>query len=213
MQNLRTMRAPLDILYNFYWVVPGEIARSSQAYIGLLRKFLAAHCIKGVVNLRGAKPGWRWWNYETRVCAELGVTHRDVRFNSRRLPSRAILLDMLDAFEAAPRPFVVKCSGGQDRTSFASALYLLHAHGWSAREKAAAQFARWPYLHFPKRQQRWLRTFLIFAEERSGGRSLRDWIARAYTPEDFRAWLELRGLGDAFRGIHATREAAVPDAR
>jgi len=212
MQNLRAMRAPLDILYNFYWVVPGEIARSSQAYIGFLRKFLAAHRIKGVVNLRGSKPGWRWWNYETRVCAELGVTHRDVRFNSRRLPSRALLLDMLDAFEAAPRPFLVKCSGGQDRTSFASALYLLHAQGWSAREGAAAQFAPWPYLHFPKRQQRWLRRFLIFAEEGSGGGRLRDWIARTYTPEDFRAWLESRGLGDAFSGIHATPEAAIPDA-
>ncbi|MFL6690534.1 MAG: hypothetical protein ACJ8IR_10175 [Alphaproteobacteria bacterium] len=206
------MRAPLEILYNFYWITPGEIARSSQAYIGFLKQLLRERGIKGVVNLRGAKPGWRWWNYETRVCAELGVPHRDVRFNSRRLPSRAILLDMLDAFDEAPRPFLVKCSGGQDRTSFASALYLLHARGWSAHEGAAAQFARWPYLHFPKRQQRWLSAFLSFAEERSGGRSLRDWISEGYTPEDFKAWLVSRGLGDAFRGIHVVGETARRDA-
>ncbi|HEX3654129.1 MAG TPA: hypothetical protein VHU18_15010 [Rhizomicrobium sp.] len=201
------MRAPVDLLYNFHWVVRGELARSSQAYLGFLARLLRGHGIRSVINLRGAKPGWRWWNYETRVCAGLGVAHRDVRFNSRRLPSRAILLDMLDAFDAAPRPLLVKCSGGQDRTSFASALYILHAWGWSARGKAEAQFARWPYLHFPKREQRWLYAFLHFALERSGDRNLRDWIAQDYAPENLKAWLEARGLGGGFRGIHAVQEA------
>jgi hypothetical protein len=206
------MCAALDLLYNFHWVVRDETARSSQAYLGFLRALLRKHGITGVINLRGAKPGWRWWNYETRVCAELGVAHRDVRFNSRRLPSRAILLDMLDAFDAAPRPLLVKCSGGQDRTSFASALYILHKRGWSARDEAEAQFARWPYLHFPRRQQRWLRAFLPFAKERSGGRSLREWIAQDYAPEQLKTWLESRGLGDAFRGIHTVHGSVTRDA-
>jgi hypothetical protein len=205
------MRAPLELLYNFHWVMPGEIARSSQAYLGFLRSLLKGRSIKGVVNLRGSKPGWRWWNYETRVCAELGIVHRDVRFNSRRLPSRDILLDMLDAFDKTPRPFLVKCSGGQDRTSFASALYILHTRGWSARSKAETQFARWPYLHFPKQQQRWLRSFTDFAAERCGTRTLRDWITQDYTSEGFKAWLQARGLGSAFRGIHIVQETAKSD--
>ena len=37
----------------------------------------------------------------------------------------------LAAFDQAPRPFMLKCSGGQDRTSFAAALYLIHRGGWS----------------------------------------------------------------------------------
>jgi protein tyrosine/serine phosphatase len=206
------MRAPLDLLYNFHWVVPREIARSSQAYLGLLGNLLKAHNIRGIVNLRGSKPGWRWWNYETRVSTELGIVHRDVRFNSRRLPSRTILLEMLDAFDAMPRPFLVKCSGGQDRTSFASALYLLHTRGWNALARAETQFARWPYLHVPKRQQRWLRAFIDFAAERCDARSLRDWISQGYMPEEFRKWLETRGLADAFRGIHVARESLSRDA-
>jgi protein tyrosine/serine phosphatase len=205
------MRTPLELLYNFHWVMPGEIARSSQAYLGFLRGLLKANGIKGVINLRGSKPGWHWWNYETRVCAEFGIAHRDVRFNSRRLPSRDILLDMLDAFDQTPRPLLVKCSGGQDRTSFASALYILHTRGWSARSKAETQFARWPYLHFPKRQQRWLRSFMDFAAKRCGTQNLRDWIAQDYTPEAFKAWLQARGLGGAFRGMHIVRETAKND--
>ncbi|MBV9061779.1 MAG: hypothetical protein JOY77_02485, partial [Alphaproteobacteria bacterium] len=159
------MRSPGEVLYNFHWTVPGEIARSAQAYAGFLAPFLLQHGIKGMINLRGRKPGWRWWDYETRVCAKLGVPHRDIAFNSRRLPTRAILLDMLDAFDVTPRPLLVKCSGGQDRTSFAAALYLLHTRGSSALEDAKRQFARWPYLHLPKQQQRWLSAFVEYMEE------------------------------------------------
>jgi hypothetical protein len=202
------MRSPGDILYNFHWIVPGEAARSAQAYAGFLAPFLKAHGIATLINLRGANPHWAWWRYETRVCAKIGVTHRDVKLNSRRLPTRAVLLDMLTAFDDARRPFLLKCSGGQDRTSFAAALYLLHTRGWEARAEAEAQFARWPYLHLPKQHQRWLKMFLEFVEEHSGALALRDWIAREYTPEEFKNWLEARGLGDAFRGLCETQAIA-----
>jgi len=205
------MRRPLEVFYNFHWVVPGEAARSAQAYAGFLPSLLKRRGLRAVVNLRGTKPGWRWWDYETRVCAGLGITHRDLRFNSRRLPTRALLLDMLEAFDAVPRPFLVKCSGGQDRTSFAAALYLLHSRGWEARPQAEAQFARWPYLHLPKQQQRWLKAFLPFAAEQAQRANLREWIAAAYAPEQFRSWLQTRGLGDAFRGVSdAPRGAPIP---
>ena len=97
---------------------------------------------------------------------------------------------------------LIKCSGGQDRSSFASALYILHRKGWNGLEAAQAQFARWPYLHFPKKQQRWLRAFLDFAEEGAKGRPLGEWIGGEYTPESFKAWLLAKGLGDSFRGLY-----------
>jgi protein tyrosine/serine phosphatase len=146
------------------------------------------------------------------VCSKIGVAHRDVKLNSRRLPTCSTLLDMLDAFDAAQRPFLLKCSGGQDRTSFAAALYLLHTRGWAARAEAQAQFARWPYLHLPKQHQKWLKVFLEFVEEHSGGVSLREWIARDYTPEEFKDWLQARGLGETFRGLYATAPAQADDA-
>jgi hypothetical protein len=197
------MRSAGDVLYNFHWIVPGEAARSAQSYAGFLGGFLRRHGIKGVVNLRGTKPGWRWWDYETRICAKLGIAHRDIAFNSRRLPTRAILLEMLNAFDEMSHPFLIKCSGGQDRTSFAAALYLLHIHGRDAQVSAKAQFSRWPYLHFPKQQQRWLRAFLRFAEEHGAAGNLREWIAINYQPAEFKSWLESHGLGDAFRDLSA----------
>jgi len=49
-----------------------------------------------------------------------GLGLLDVTLNSRRLPLREMLAGLFDAFDAAPRPFVVKCAGGQDRTDLVS---------------------------------------------------------------------------------------------
>ena len=102
---------------------------------------------------------------------------------------------------SAPRPFVLKCSGGQDRTSFASALYLIHRGGWAAMEEARAQYARFPYLHFPKKHQRWLKPFLDFAAEDSKGLPLGSWIGEHYAPDRLKAWLESHGMADTHGGI------------
>jgi protein tyrosine/serine phosphatase len=204
------MRSLPEVLYNFHWIVPGEAARSAQAWGGLLGPFLKSRGIATLINLRGANPHWDWWLNETRTCRKRGVAHRDLPFNSRRLPARATLLEMLDAFDGAKRPLLLKCSGGQDRASFAAALYLLHARGWSAKAEAEAQFARWPYLHRPKRQQRWLQMFPAFAADRAAAQPLHDWIASSYSPADFKDWLERRGMGETFRGI---QQSGTGDAR
>jgi len=209
------MRSLPDVLYNFHWVAPGEVARSAQAWAGFLRPFLRSHRIATLINLRGHNPRWSWWHNEKRNCEAIGVLHRDVKLNSRMLPSKTLLLDMLNTFDEAKRPILLKCSGGQDRTSFAAALYLLHTRGMSARGEAEAQFARWPYLHLPKQHQRWLKAFLAFIEETTGTRSLREWIAAEYSPEVFQVWLQSRGLANAFRGLQNPPRVttAMTDAR
>lgn len=195
------MRKPLNILYNFHWIMPGEAARSAQPYLGMMRAFLRGNAIAAVINLRGRHPKFDWWKYETGTCAALGIAHFDAMLDSRRLPLREMLVALFDALDAAPRPFLIKCSGGQDRTSFAAALYVVHRGGWSAMEQARAQFARFPYLHFPKAQQRWLGHFLLYAQARANGAPLHEWVRRDYAPEAFARWLTENGLGENFGGI------------
>lgn len=183
------MRSPADTLANFHWIVPGEAARSAQLHGWVLGRFLAARGIKGVINLRGRHPSYRWWRRETEACARHGIAHSDVVLDSRMLPLRSMLTALLDAFENTPRPFVVKCSGGQDRSSFAAAVYLLWRDGWKARGRAEAQFAAWPYLHLPKPEQRWLRQFPLFAALQGAGMPFSDWVRQEYDAEMFAAWL------------------------
>lgn len=196
------MRSLPDLLYNFHWIEKDQAARSSQAYAGFLRPFLVGRGIRAVINLRGSNPDFRWWRYETAECARVGIVHRDVKLNSRQLPTRAMLVDLLDAFDAVPRPFLVKCSGGQDRTSFAAALYILATEGWAAMPEACAQFSSWPHLHWPQRHQRWLALFPRFACEEADGAPLRTWSTRVYSPERFKDWLVAQGASDTFRKIY-----------
>jgi hypothetical protein len=196
------MRSPGDTLYNFHWVVAGQLARSAQAYAGFLRRFLKRHKIRSVLNLRGPNPKFRWWHYEKRVCERLGVAHYDLPLNSRNLVLRLQLTKMLDIFDVSEKPLLVKCSGGQDRTSFACALYLVHKKGWGYLDEGLNQFNRWPYLHLPKKQQRWLRQFFLYANEHANDRPLREWIEHTYTPEDFKAWLDANRMGDFYRTLY-----------
>jgi hypothetical protein len=198
------MRDLGDILYNFHWVVPGDAARAAQAWAGGVGPFLEKRGIKAVINLRGRNDDLSWWKNETAAAKARGIAHFDAMLDSRKLPTRAMLLQLMAAFDQAPRPFMLKCSGGQDRTSFAAALYLIHRGGWGAYHLAAAQYARFPYLHFPKTHQRWLRPFLDFARQDAGGAALSAWIAEKYTPEKLAAWLAERGMSGSHGGIFST---------
>ena len=190
-----------DLLYNFHWVIPGEAARAMQAWAGGLGPFLKRRGIRAIINLRGRNDDLAWWKKETAIAKSAGIAHLDAMLDSRKLPTQDMLVRLIETFDTAPRPFLLKCSGGQDRTSYAAALYLVHRDGWQAMAAAQAQFARFPYLHFPKTQQRWLKAFPDFAQEDSSGQPLAAWIATAYTPEKLKAWLDAQGLAGGYASI------------
>jgi len=192
----------LDRLYHLHWVTP-QLARSAQPYLGFYAPFLRPHGFKSLINLRGENAGYGWWRREKRTAAALGIVHFDVRLSSRNIPSRSGLRVLFDAFEKAQTPVLVKCSGGQDRTALATALYLLWHKGLWALSEAEAQFAFWPYLHRPKSYQLWLKHFPRYAAAQAGPVELALWARTRYEPKDFAAWLNARGLKKSFYAFQA----------
>lgn len=189
-----------DRLYHLHWVTP-DLARSAQPWLGFYAAFLRPHGFKSLINLRGENAGSSWWHAEKRTAHKLGIAHFDVKLSSRNLPSRASLTALLEAFAAAETPLLVKCSGGQDRTSLAAAMFILMRGGQAALQAAELQFALWPYLHRPKRYQRWLRHFPAYAIAEAGELPLKAWAQSRYVPEEFAAWLENRGLAQSFGAL------------
>jgi protein tyrosine/serine phosphatase len=191
----------LDRLYLFHWVSP-EAGRSAQPYLGFYHTFLRSHGFKTVINLRGFNARHQWWQTERRVTDDLRIAHFDVRLSSRNIPSRTSLAALFEAFEKGKTPMLFKCSGGQDRSALASALFLLNRNGPSALSDAQRQFSFWPYLHHPKRHQSWLREFPAYAVLQAGSR-LSSWARERYRPEDFAAYLLQKGLTGSYRAIQA----------
>jgi hypothetical protein len=196
------MSVVLDRLYHLHWVCNG-LARSAQPYLGCYTAFLKPHRFKSLINLRGENADFRWWRDEKQAADRLGIVHFDVKLSSRNIPSRNGLANLFDAFERAEAPILLKCSGGQDRTSLAAALYLLRSYGPKALVQAEGQFAFWPYLHRPKHYQRWLKEFPAYAVEEAHGDSLGAWVRERYDPQAFAAFLAAKGLQKAFRAFQA----------
>jgi protein tyrosine phosphatase (PTP) superfamily phosphohydrolase (DUF442 family) len=196
------MSALLDRLYHLHWVTQ-DVARCAQPYLGFYRGFLRAHGFKSLINLRGENADFRWWRTEKRIAQELGIAHFDVKLSSRNLPSRSGLVELFGALERAQPPILLKCSGGQDRTSLAAALYILQAKGSAALREADNQFAFWPYLHRPKAYQLWLREFPAYAASEARGMPLAEWVRTRYDPKAFAEFLGAKGLPGSFRAFQA----------
>src|SRR5258706_6682728 len=178
------MSALLDRLYHLHWVT-NEVARCAQPYLGFYGDFLRPHGFKSLINLRGENAEFAWWQTEKRVAQELGIAHFDVKLSSRNLPSRSGLALLFAAFEQARTPILLKCSGGQDRTSLAAALYILRAKGSAGLKEAQDQFAFWPYLHPPKAHQLWLRGFPAYAVAAAPGLPLGEMGRARSSPQAF----------------------------
>lgn len=115
--------AYLQAVGNFHTVIEGQLYRSAQPTPAQLDAYVKDHGIKTIINLRGEKQNAAWYQAEIRTAAELGVGHIDFAMSaSRKLtPDRAD--EIVAIMAAAPKPILVHCQSGSDRTGLVSAIY------------------------------------------------------------------------------------------
>ena len=174
------MRSIGDILYNFHWVVPGEAARAMQAWAGGLRTFPetprhqapSSTCAAAMTIWPGGgtKPRSRkppalpistpcWIRRKLPTARHAGAAVRMFRHGAATVPAEML---------GRPGPHQL---GGR-------ALHHPSRRLDAPWRRRRQQFPRFPYLHFPKQHQRWLKAFLDFAAEDAGGAALAQWVAR-----------------------------------
>jgi protein tyrosine/serine phosphatase len=125
---------------NFHPVIAGELYRSSQpsaATIALLQK---QYGIKTIINLRGDNSGHGWYDAEIAQARQLDITHIDFRMSSRHELSQAQAAQLVKLMRDAPKPLLIHCQAGADRTGLATALYLA-AIGKTSEQVAEGQMS------------------------------------------------------------------------
>jgi protein tyrosine phosphatase (PTP) superfamily phosphohydrolase (DUF442 family) len=166
--------------HNFHKVAPG-VFRSNHPDHARLQAY-AARGIRTILTFRGevTKPFHR---LEEESCEALGLDLHRIRMAARDAPKREALIQLLDFFDSAPMPFLMHCKSGADRTSLASALYLIHARGASVAEARRQMSPR--FIHF-----RWTATGILDevldayeARLRQGPLGLRAWVETEYDRE------------------------------
>lgn len=161
-------------------VAPG-VWRSNQPDPRAIRA-LAARGIRAIVNLRGATE-YGSYLLEADACRAAGIELVDLKFSSRSLPSRADVLALDALFDRLPRPFLLHCKSGADRSGFVAALYLLLREG--ASPATALRQLSWRFLHLGGGETGIL-SFMIAryaADAAQTPMSFRDWVESRYDPQ------------------------------
>jgi protein tyrosine/serine phosphatase len=109
---------------NFHAVVPGEVYRSSQPSAATIAALQKTYGIKTIINLRGDNSGRGWYDREIAQAKELDINHIDFRMSSGHELTQQQAARLIDLMRNAPKPLLIHCQAGADRTGLASALYL-----------------------------------------------------------------------------------------
>lgn len=137
----------LQLSGNVHVVDPGRLYRSAQLNGDDLSVVLAQYGIRSVINLRGRNPGEAWYDDELKVTVSHGALHFDVGMGATSEPDAKVVSRLMTALTTAPRPMLVHCASGADRTGLAAALYERFVKGQSAAVAAGQLSFR--YGHFP----------------------------------------------------------------
>lgn len=117
---------------NFHVISPGLVYRAAQMNGGELAAAIRAHGIKTIVNLRGAGEDKPWYNDEINTSRQLGVQHFDFALSASQELDDAQMDQILATISNAPKPVLIHCKSGADRTGLIGALYLYGLEGQPA---------------------------------------------------------------------------------
>jgi protein tyrosine/serine phosphatase len=109
---------------NFHEVVKGDFYRSGQPSAADINRYAKRHGIKSIINLRGANEDADWYKEELAASSANGITHINFRMKAARELTNEQAIELIELMRNAPKPLLVHCLAGADRTGLASAFYI-----------------------------------------------------------------------------------------
>nr|WP_245303795.1 tyrosine-protein phosphatase [Agrobacterium bohemicum] len=136
---------------NFHEVIAGQLYRSSQLTEKQLSDYVTANGIKTIINLRGENGQSAWYRNETATAEKLGVQHVDFGMSAYKQLGPERVAKLIQIMRDAPKPILLHCKSGADRTGLAAAIYVNRVAGMN-EDTAEQQLSIWfghvgiPYL-------------------------------------------------------------------
>lgn len=133
---------------NFHTVVEGVAYRSAQPDGDDLGQWAAAKGIRSVINLRGEHDGTEWYDNEIAAADRLGLQHYNFEMSARSQLSPERAAQLVALLRDAPKPVLIHCKSGADRTGLASAL-MMAVLGHNERSAEAQISIRYGHISLP----------------------------------------------------------------
>jgi len=119
---------------NLHEVKTGEFYRSAQPTPEKLQGYIKQYGLKSVLNLRGSQPDDDWYRDEQRVTQSNGVQLIDFSMSAGKDLTRERALQLVEIMRNAPKPMLVHCSTGADRTGLVATIYAYKIAGMTEEE-------------------------------------------------------------------------------
>jgi protein tyrosine/serine phosphatase len=132
---------------NFHSITVGEAYRSAILDRDELEHYIQKHEIKSIINLLGSHPDEPWYREEIEVSAEKNVEHYDLSLPLTREPTGDEVRNLVEVFKNAPRPVLIHCKAGADRSGLAAAMWKVIVDK-EPKSEAKKQLSIW-YGHIP----------------------------------------------------------------
>jgi protein tyrosine/serine phosphatase len=124
---------------NFHAVDEGAAYRSGQLSGSQFSTRIRENRIRTIINLRGENGGSPWYDDELKASNSAGVSHVDFPISASRELTDQQVTQLAELLATSPRPILIHCDGGADRSGLASALYV--TVDGSSQSEAAAQLS------------------------------------------------------------------------
>jgi len=113
---------------NVHEVIAGQFYRSGQLSGNGFAEVIERYKIKTVLNLRGESHR-QWYQDEVAATTRLGVRHIDFKMSALKELTLDETKQLIAVMRDAPKPLLIHCEGGADRSGFAAVLYLQQIAG------------------------------------------------------------------------------------
>ncbi|HPR64326.1 MAG TPA: tyrosine-protein phosphatase [Thermoanaerobaculia bacterium] len=190
----------LSLLYGFistnvHSVAEGQVIRSAQLSSKSLTRLIQKYGIHSVISLRGEHEEDEWYRKEKELCDTRGLTYIAIEASASRLPSDRTIRTLLSIWNSSPRPILVHCHSGKDRTGLAAVIFeILNGE---PLPKALRQLS-WRKLHFCKKETCPLHNFFARYEtflQKSGqphsAKLFQTWCLDDYYPPPYARKIEV----------------------
>jgi len=137
----------MQVQGNFHSITRGEAYRSARLDGDKLEYYIKKYNIKSIVNLLGEHSRKPWYREEIQVCAQHNIKHYDIHLSATHEPTEEDARKLVEIFQNAPRPVLIHCKGGSDRSGLVAAMWKVIV-GKEPKSEARKQLSML-YGHFP----------------------------------------------------------------
>lgn len=137
----------LRLTGNFHAVEEGILYRSAQLSEAQFASHIREKGIRSILNLRGNNAGSAWYDEEMEASTAAGIRHVDYPISARRDLTDGEVSEIVSLLRDLPRPVLVHCEAGADRSGLVAAIYEFVFRKQPADE--AAEQLSFRFGHFP----------------------------------------------------------------